>query len=88
MPITVVLDHPHHHILRRVWQRLGSLVGAILLVAGLTASIAAVPTSIAAASFVVGWMATSDKDPDPWPSRDVPVREILLAHARFESIGH
>ena len=81
MPVNVVLDHPRRHIVRRVWQRLSALVGAILLTMGLIASIAAVPTSIAAVSFVVGWIATSDTDPDPWPSPDVPVREILLAWA-------
>ena len=60
---------------------MSSLLGSLLLVIGLTASIPAVPASFAVVSFVLGWMTTEPSDPDPWPSADVPVREIILAWA-------
>ena len=46
---------------------------------GLTASIPAVPASIAVISFVIGWATTEPSDADRWPAEDVPVREVLLA---------
>ena len=77
----VVLTHPHRHIGLRVWRRISGLAGGLLLVLGLTASIPAVPASVAVASFVIGWVATDPSDPEPWPTDDVPVREIILAWA-------
>jgi hypothetical protein len=77
-PFTVVLDHPQH-----LGQRLGrlasDLLGTILLIVGLTASIPAVPATLAVASFVIGWATTEPTDADRWPSDDVPVRQIVLA---------
>ena len=81
MPVTVVLDHPRWHYIRRLWRTLGAAAGALLLVVGLSASIAAVPSSLAVASFAVGWVATDDTDPDPWPPDDLRLREIVLAWA-------
>lgn len=81
MPFTIALDHPRRHVGRRLWRRISSLLGSLLLVIGLTASIPAVPASFAVVSFVLGWMTTEPSDPDPWPAADVPVREIILAWA-------
>ena len=64
-----------------VWRRLSGLAGGLLLVLGLTASIPAVPASLAVISFVIGWVTTEPSDPDPWPADDVPVREIVIAWA-------
>ena len=77
--IVVVRDHPRRHLGRRLSRAVGSAAGALLLVLGLTASIPAVPSSLAVLSFVVGWVATEEGDPEPWPAEDVPVREILVA---------
>jgi hypothetical protein len=78
--ITVVLDHPHRHLGRRLWRRVTGLTGAVLVILGLTASIPAVPATLAVAGFVLGWATTGPSDPEPWPD-DVPVREIVLAWA-------
>jgi hypothetical protein len=56
-------------------------MGGLLLVLGLTASIPAVPASLAVISFVLGWATTEPSDPDPWPTDDVPVQRIILAWA-------
>ena len=79
--IRVVLDHPHRYLGRRLWRRISGLVGAILVVVGLTASIPAVPASLAVISFVIGWATSEPSDPDPWPAKDVPVQEIVVAWA-------
>ena len=52
-----------------------------MVVVGLAASIAAVPTNIAVVGFVIGWVAASEKDPEPWPPKDLPVREIVIVWA-------
>jgi hypothetical protein len=80
-PVAIVLDHPHRHAARRLWRRVSGFAGAIMLLIGLTASIAAVPTSLAVLGFVIGWVATEETDPEPWPPDDLPVREILLVWA-------
>ena len=76
--IHVVLDHQRRHLGRRVWRRLSVLLGSLLVVLGLSASLLALPASLAVASFVAGWATTEPSDPDPWPAPDVPVREIVL----------
>lgn len=81
MPVTVVLDHPRQHVALRLARRLRELSGALLLLVGLLASLVAFPTTLLAGSFVVGWLSEQESEPDPWPSRDVPVEEILLAFA-------
>jgi hypothetical protein len=75
---TIVVDHPRRHVGRRVWRRISGITGALLLAIGLTASIPAVPATIAVGSFVLGWATTEPTDPEPWPDADVPVREIAL----------
>jgi len=50
-------------------------------VVGLTASIPAVPATLAVISFVIGWATTEPSDADRWPTADVPVREVILAWA-------
>lgn len=81
MPFAVVLDHPARHLGRRLWRRLSGLTGGVLLVLGLTASIVAVPASVAVLGFAMGWATTDPSGSDPWPADDVPVREIVLAWA-------
>jgi hypothetical protein len=81
LDIQVVFDHPRRHLGRRLLRRLSSLVGGLLVVIGLTASIPAVPASLAVISFVLGWVTTDASDPEPWPTPDVPVRGIVLAWA-------
>ncbi len=81
LPFTIVLDHAPRHLRRRLWRRISGFTGGLLLVIGLTASIPAVPASVAVLSFVLGWLTTDASDPDPWPAADVPVREIVIAWA-------
>lgn len=80
-PFRIVLDHPQHHVLRRLWRRISVISGGTLLTIGLTASIPAVPASLAVLSFVIGWATTEPGDPDRWPADDVPVRDVLLVWA-------
>ena len=80
-PFRVVLTHPHSHFGRRLWRRISGMVGGLLLVLGLTASIPAVPANLAVIAFVVGWLGTDASDPEPFPPQDLPVREIILAWA-------
>jgi hypothetical protein len=55
--------------------------GGLLLLVGLMASVPAVPANLAVISFVLGWATNEPANPDPWPSPDVPVRQIVLAWA-------
>lgn len=80
-PFSITLDHPHQHLFRRLRRRIGVFAGGVLLAVGLTASIPAVPTSVAVVSFVIGWIATEPSDPDRWPPDDLPVRDVLLVWA-------
>ena len=77
----VILDHPGRHLGVRLSRRIGDVAGALLLVLGLTASIPAVPATLAVISFVLGWATTEPSDPDPWPTDDVPVQRVVLAWA-------
>jgi len=77
----IVLDHPRQHLGRRMWRRISAVAGGILVAVGLTASIPAVPASLAVVSFVIGWATTEPGDADRWPAEDVPVRQVLLAWA-------
>jgi len=79
--ITVVLDHAQRHLGRRLWRRISGVIGGLLVVIGLIASIPAVPASLAVISFVFGWATTNPSDPEPWPTEDVPVQEIFLGWA-------
>jgi hypothetical protein len=80
-PFRIVLDHPRHHLGRRLWRRISTVAGGILLAVGLTASIPAFPATLAVISFVLGWATTEPSDADRWPADDVPVREVLLTWA-------
>ena len=79
--IRIVLDHPRRHAWRRLGRSGGTLAGGLLLVVGLTASIPALPATLAVAGLVVGWIAPDASNPDPWPPPDLPVPELLLAWA-------
>jgi hypothetical protein len=79
MAVTVVLDHSRQHLFRRAWRQLGAFWGGALLVVGLAASLVAVPTTLAVASFVFGWLDEPEAGEEPWPAEDVPVGEIFLA---------
>lgn len=85
MALRVIQDYPEHHLGRRLWRRISSIAGGVLLVLGLTASIPALPTTLLVVSFVAGWVAP---DPaDPWPSDDVPARAIVLVWAISTAIA-
>jgi hypothetical protein len=77
MPIRVVLDHSRRHTGRRLRRGLVVLVGCLLVLLGLAASIVAIPSSFFVVGFVVGWL--SNDPSDPFPPDDMPVNEILLA---------
>jgi hypothetical protein len=79
--IRIVFDHPAGHIGRRLWRAISTAAGAVLVSVGLTASIPAVPATLAVVSLVIGWVATDPDDPDPWPPPDAPVREVVLVWA-------
>jgi hypothetical protein len=79
--VRVILDHPRRHLWLRARRWIGDVAGGLLLVLGLTASIPAVPASLAVVSFVLGWATTEPSDPDRWPTDDVPVQRIILAWA-------
>ena len=73
--IRIVLDHPNHHLARRAWRRISVLLGGVLVVIGLTASIPAVPASLAVVGLVLGWVTAEPPPPE------VPVRVIVLVWA-------
>ncbi len=74
MPVRVVLDHPRRHILRRLWQQLATIVGAMLLFLGIAASFVAVPANVLAAA----WFLGERVDLEISPGRSVTADEILL----------
>ena len=76
--ITVALDHATRHHGRRLGRRISGVLGGMLVVLGLTASIPAVPANLAVVGIVLGWITTQPSDPDPFPPPDFPVREIFL----------
>ena len=81
MPFSIVFDHARSHVGRRLWRRISSLFGSLLLVIGLTASIPAVPANLAVVGIVLGWLTTEPSDPDAFPPADMPVPQIILAWA-------
>src|SRR5688572_22306974 len=74
MPVRVVLDHPRRHILRRLWQQLATVAGALLLVLGIAASLVAVPANVLAAA----WLFGERVDLQISAGRSVTADEILL----------
>ena len=83
----IVFDHERRHIGRRLWRNLSSVVGGLLVAIGLTASIPAVPATLAVVGFVAGWVTTEPGDPDPFPPPDAPVREIVVVWALTASLA-
>jgi hypothetical protein len=79
--IRIVLDHPRRHAWRRLGRSVSTLAGGLLLVVGLTASIPALPATLAVAGLVVGWIAPDASNPEPWPPPDLPVPELLIGWA-------
>src|SRR5262245_19294219 len=75
---SIVLDHSRHHLGRRIGRRVGSLAGALLVVLGLTASIPAIPATVAVAGLAVAW---ASGEPKRAPGDDIPVREVILVWA-------
>jgi hypothetical protein len=75
----IVLDHPHRHLGRRLWRRVTTLVGGVLLMVGLTASVPALPSTFAVGTLGMAWATAEETDPDPLA--DIPVREIVLVWA-------
>jgi len=74
----IVLDHSRHHLGRRIGRRVSALAGAFLVVLGLTASIPAIPATVAVAGLAVAW---ASGEPNRGPADDIPVREVILVWA-------
>jgi hypothetical protein len=71
MPVRLVLDHPHRHILRRAWSGLTQVVGGLIMIAGLAALLAAFALSF----FLVDAVSAAD------PVADAKTVVALLAIA-------
>ena len=71
MPVRLVLDHPHRHILRRAWSGLTQVVGGLIMIAGLAALLAAFALSF----FLVDAVSSAD------PVADAKTVVALLAIA-------
>jgi hypothetical protein len=54
MPVMVVSDYPERHIARRIGSKLVRFVGGLLVLAGLLASIVAIPTTFVVLGVIVG----------------------------------
>src|SRR5262245_20145236 len=77
MPVKIVLDHPQRYTFRRLWRRTLMVMGAVLLVVGIAASIVAVPANVLAAA----WFLDEDIDIEFEPGRTLSADEVLLAWA-------
>jgi hypothetical protein len=77
MPVRIVLDHPQRHVARRLWRRATVLIGAVLIVAGMAASVVAIPSSF----LVLGWVLDEDVEFEIQRGRNLTANEILLAWA-------
>ena len=71
MPVRLVLDHPHRHILRRAWSGLTEVVGGLIMIAGLAALLA----TFALSFFLVDAVSSAD------PVADAKTVVALLAVA-------
>lgn len=76
MPVSIVLDHPRRHVVRRLGRRMATVAGGILVAVALIASIAAVPSSVLVAGLALGFVAADETE--PWPPPDMPIPEVLL----------
>jgi hypothetical protein len=77
MAVTVVLDHPRRHtgaLLRRTFTE---FAGGALVVLGLLATIAAIPTSLVVVGLIWVKLAGGDTETEPWPPEGLPVLPIL-----------
>ena len=79
MAVTVVLDYPQRHLLRRAWRQFAAFWGGTLLVVGVLASLVAFPTTLALVSIVVAGDEEPAPGEEPWPPPEWPVDEIILA---------
>jgi len=77
MPVRVVLDRPGLYLFRRLWRRVALLAGVLLFVAGIAASVVAVP----AGALTLAWLADEDVSVPLDGSRTLESDEILLAFA-------
>ena len=77
MPVSIVFDHPRQYLWRRLWRRILAVIGAVLLVVGIAASIVAVPANVLAAA----WFLDEDVNLEIQPGRRLSTDEILLAWA-------
>jgi hypothetical protein len=77
MPARVVLDHPRRHLLRRLWQPLATVVGAVLFAVGIAASIVAVPANVLA----LAWLVGENVNIELTAERTLTANEIFLAWA-------
>lgn len=77
MPARVVFDHPRRHLLRRLWQPIATVVGAVLFVVGIAASIVAVPASV----LVLAWLVGENVNLELTARRTITASEIFLVWA-------
>src|SRR5258705_923219 len=77
MPVRVVLDHQRRYLGRRLWRPIATLIGALLLVVGIAASIVAVPATVLAFAWLMGENVAADVA----PGRNLTSDEILTAWA-------
>jgi hypothetical protein len=77
MPVSVVLDHPRGYLGLRLWRQFVTLLGAVLLIVGIAASIVAVPANVLAGA----WLLGENIDLEIGPGRTLSANEILLAWA-------
>ena len=78
MPVRIVLDHPRRYTFRRLWHRILTVIGAVLLVVG----IAALDRGCASANVLAAaWFLDEDIDIEFEPGRTLSADQILLAWA-------
>jgi hypothetical protein len=75
VPPRIVLDHPRRYIVRRLWQPIALVAGALLLILGIAASIVAVPANVLA----FAWLKGENVNIELTPQRTLTAADILLA---------
>src|ERR1043166_5912473 len=76
MAINIVFDHPGHQTRHSLVRMVAWLVGALLMVAGLLASVVAIPSGVVTLGDLVGkWQHEQVFSPD------FPVRQVEIAFA-------
>src|SRR5688572_3214318 len=76
MPARIVLDHPHGQRTSAVIRFGRSVVGSVLVMLGLIATLAIVPAGLVTMGDVI---SRFDNDPETTIPPEVPVREIEIA---------